>query len=112
MHLAFVLGKNTFTSYSGRVLAHVASDIIISNRALCKICLRKGSKGVGHDVGGLDAGYDVLRVHREFVLTCSRWQFSSNRLDYAPHLSVFVLPAGSRKSRFAQHRYYIRVCLI
>jgi len=47
----------------------------------------------------LDASYDVLRVHWEFVLTCSRWQFSSNRLDYAAHLPVFVLPAGSRESR-------------
>lgn len=36
-----------------------------------------------------------LRRSREFVLTCSRWQFSSNRLDYAPHLSAFVLPDSS-----------------
>lgn len=65
----------------------------------------EGEKGRnGRDVGELVVGYDVSRVYREFVPTCSRWQFSSNRLDYAPHHSVFILKLShaNRDSRSAR----------
>lgn len=49
------------------------------------------ARGLGATLANWLPATTFPRVHREFVLTCSRWQFSSNRLDYVPHLSVFVL---------------------
>lgn len=69
-------------------------------------------KRVGRDVSKLVTGYDVSRVYREFVLTCSRWQFSSNRLDYAPHLSVFSSPNWLARIAIHATRLCIYVCLI
>lgn len=57
-------------------------------------------------VGGLVAGYDVPRVHWEFVLTCSRCQFSSNRIDYIPRLPI-SFPPSSRIAR--AHRFLVFV---
>lgn len=74
--------------------------------------LRKGCKRIGRDVSKLVTGYDVPGVYREFVLTCSRWQFSSNRLDYAPHLSVFSSPNWLARIAIRAARLCIHVCLI
>lgn len=66
----------------------------------------KGGKRGGWYAGELVAGYDVPRVHWEFVLTCSRCQFSSNRIDYIPRLSI-SFPPSSRIAR--AHRLLVFV---
>jgi len=49
---------------------------------------------IGRDVGGLDAGYDVLRVHWEFVPTCQSMAVLVKQARLCRASPVFVLPAG------------------
>lgn len=80
-------------------------NIILSNYATSERLCLKGGGGGGVGVVWLRHWRIGCRLRRrsrrvrcrEFVLTCSRWQFSSNRLDYAPHLSTRALPDDSRE---------------
>lgn len=84
-------------------------DVILSNFGDARGTRRGKNEGETRGwwyVGGLVAGYDVPGVHWEFVLTCSRCQFSSNRIDYIPRLSI-SFPPSSRIAR--AHRFLVFV---
>jgi len=95
-----IMSKNAFavlTCGCPRVLTFIADDVILSNCATSeKIRERRRDVRMVWSRRWRIGCRLRRRSQRvccwEFVLTCSRWQFSSNRLDYAPHLSAFVLP--------------------